>query len=386
MCGTYTPTALLILALSWPLTGLGQSTADSSLSNCLLDMNLVQAKVVEAKEGEISILYTAEVLHVYCGEDKLSGTKFSWTFWINYPELPLLKAGDVFISELWHDREKNEFGLSHPFNGFWWPAVERKDVHWPPTGEAKQYERAKAFAEAVEVIGRAKPSDRWDLLKKAAETQAPQGSSWAIRTIAETKPKWQDSFFHDLVLRGEFPVNGQIALDEVLSQKENPQLQDSEDRRNLIYYWVSVKLDDRDREMAMDRIRFLHENGELDHEILLYVVQGAVESRKLPDGEIAELLGFAQDCLQQAELEARTFELFMNQVREAKEPKTREAAAEGLRKSVLYYRGMINLVREMRDKTPDKNVAKILLQGLEAPIDERAFLTEFRGRTGQKAR
>src|SRR5215467_994938 len=196
---------------------------------------LAQAQVIHIEETNEFIVGTMQIMHVYCGPDKLLGKSFV----ARSPKsgednngtsiFPPVRLGEKGIWELRAIDDK----LYHV-------PIPRPGIPYPAREGDNTYASAMALAKVIEQVCKAESAKQLDLLRRYAFDRIPQISVWAIHFMSLADPQGRVRLFNDLISNiDSLSIQGQAALDEVLLYIGDNPWRTSERRLALLNKWVN---------------------------------------------------------------------------------------------------------------------------------------------------
>lgn len=222
------------------------------------DLFLVRAAVVSAEqeEGQVTILHTLRVEHVYGGAADIRGRTFSAysatepTPINPYATVPRLEVGEESI---WLLSESNQALHAQSWHNYMrWPV---RVVHkWQ---DGPNYQTISEFAERVEATSRQGGDQSLiDALRALAVDKNPYVSSWALSRllVPATKDELIAQFLDQLTLDDRVPVQGQVELDKVLVKVRGARWRESLKRYQLFTSWLEKPRADRDAYLIVNRL------------------------------------------------------------------------------------------------------------------------------------
>lgn len=336
--------------------------------------NLVLAEVRSLREEQGRILAVLKIVHVYKGLDDLGARLFNISA-IKGGESNLrilsfripLKEGESGIWLLRYKDDKIEVDRK-PYDVLQWIVLPaRKGV------ENSRFEEAKKWAEAVEMVTKADPKDRLDLMKKFTVNETPEISDWAFYVLAIGNTGDPSHFFDELLAKGKLSICGQIALDKAQSSVKGKAWNASGERLNLLQKCAAGPLSEYEAIRVVERLGDIQQAGEIEDKILLGILRTAVDNQQMPfeDRESALwVVGHISKC---GKDEGLAFKLLVDEIKGAKEEQIRLAAAHALRNFVPLDKERTAIVKTLKETIQDKRVADVLQEALEPRKEDKGM-------------
>jgi hypothetical protein len=344
----------------------GSSSAHPLQATLPIETILVQARVIHVDEDNGILVGTLEIMHVYCGPDKLLGN----TFVVHSPKsgqdstgtsvYPPLQLGEKGIWLLKVTDDKLNY-LSYPQNGVSWPARESQNT----------YANATALANVIEQVCKAESAKQLDLLQGYAFDRIPEISVWAIHVMSLTKPEDRVRLFNGLISNiDSLSIGGQAALDEVLSNIEDDPWRTSEKRLALLNKWVSKAMSKNDATLIIRRLDIAVQQSEFEDKTLLKLLETAIGNQGIPP--VARQNGIRTVGLiaKRAKDDRLAFEYLVRIIKESDEEEFKITAAYTIKNFVSIDRDKLSIIQSLKAQTTNKKVADALEEALKHPKNQ----------------
>jgi len=244
---------------------------------------LIKAEVIDVKNDEEGLRSLLKVTHVYCGADQLLGKTFSaytpksGVNWNGVYLIPAMHQGENGIFVLRYNPNRLPPGgtLAYTRNGAYgydFPAREKDNPN---------FNKARAYAETIEKISKAKPDDQIKLLKNYASSQKSPIGAWAISSLAAIQPDKMAAFIENLSTQ-KLPIKSQLAVDDVLLDLREATWPKSQVRFQLLQKIVDSKLDDTESRTIGRKIDTMLQSDKYADAQFLSLLNGFINNPSVP--------------------------------------------------------------------------------------------------------
>lgn len=322
---------------------------------------LVQARVqtVEADLSDGSTHATLEIIKVYAGPATANGKTFQ----------DISKVQDLRGTSAWPELKADEEGI--------WTLRDTADGLLPtsdPRVPFRTRSRARdnprhsqmiALAEAVAEYGHAKLDNRLAVLQSLALDKAPEVSAWAVRTIPSTaSDRATGKILDSLLVESRLPRLGQIALDELLCERQGKAWQTAEPRLKRLRSWMSDKVDEFDATASIRRVDLAAQKGELDDVTATELAMTAAQNDMFTVGVRREAIYLIGRIAQRTKNYAGSLNFLTGQVEKSEEKDLRWAAALTIRNFIPLDAESAKTAQGLIDRTADPRVVAALTEAI----------------------
>ncbi len=234
---------------------------------------IVQAKATSVTAGRVSD-FDLSIEHVFGGEQSLLGADVVGKSYArgNAGVLtlhPTLQVGEIGIW-LVPDARKGEALDAYTMNRMSQIVHIRLPARKLAGLADNNFDRALHWARAVEQLEPLDQEDRVQQLQDFAVEEDPTLSAWAIRVLATTGE--HSEFFWTLSRGDSISLPGEIALDDVMSDRDSDRWLQSPERDKLQRKWLEQPLDDQDSMMLLTHLNAaLYRGGISPHRFFEYL-------------------------------------------------------------------------------------------------------------------
>jgi len=325
-----------------------------------IQMILVQAWVVHLEENNGFIVGTLEITHVYCGPDKLLGNTFvahSTKSGEGRSIFPPLQLGEKGIWSL-HVHDEKLFGLRCLQYGVSWPSRESENT----------YANATALAKVIEQVCKAESAEQLELLQGYAFNGIPEISVWAIHVLSLANPEDWARLFNDLISNiDSLSIQGQAALDEVLSEIEDNPWRTSERRLALLNKWVSKAMSKDDAVLVIRRLDIAAQHSVLEDKIILKLLETVIGNNGIPPVARQYGIGLVGFIAKRDKDDGLGFEYLVRVIKDSDEDKFKMIAAHTIKNFLSIDGDRFPIIQSLRAQTTDREVAYALEEALKHP-------------------
>jgi hypothetical protein len=326
---------------------------------------LVQAQVTHLEESNGAIAGTLEITHVYCGPDDLLGKTFvahsrksaDLHGIIIYPPLQMGEKGIWSLKTI----DDKLYGLRDIEHGVSWPARESENT----------YADSTALAKVIEQVCKAESSAQLDLLRRSAFDPIPKISVWAIHVMSLADPENRTRLFNDLISNiDNISIQGQVAIDEVLSDIANDPWRTSEKRLALLNKWVGKAMSKDDATRVIQRLDSAAQHRELEDKTLLKLLQIVIGNQNIPSDARQYGIGLVGFIAKRDKDGGLGFEYLVRLIKESDEENFKMIAAHAIKNNVSIDGNRLSIIQSLKAQTTDKKVADALEEALKRPKNQ----------------
>lgn len=342
----------------------GDQGANPSIPmNILGTSAVISAEVVQLRDRGGTLDALLRISHAYLGPSELAGKTFTLSIskagWGNLGISPPPRQHEIGIWVVSRERGVIEADF---------PAMHSLGLVALPARDgiaANRFPEARAWAEAIEAAAKVAPGERINLLKRDALNGIHEVSAWAIFALDVANPEGIGQFFHDLIARDGFALGGQVTLDEVLCRRQGKAWLTSKLRREMLERWVRAKLPTFEAGLVLRRLDVSAQRAELNDETLLALVREAIANEGIPLPLRRHGFWIIGRIARKPDVGERLFAYMIEQIRGAKEREIRLGAAYAMKNFVPLDENRAKVVRDLRDRSEDAQLAKVLGEALE---------------------
>jgi hypothetical protein len=328
-----------------------------------IDTIIARAQVIHIEENNEFIVGTLQITHVYCGTDKLVGNTFV---------APSPKSGEdnngTSIYPPVRLGEKGIWGLRAIDDKLYCVRFPLRGAAWPAREGDSTYANATALAEVIEQVCKAESAEQLDLLRRYAFDRIPQISVWAIHVMSLADPQDRARLFNDLISNiDSLSIQGQAALDKVLSNIEDNPWRTSEARLALLNKWVSKATSKDDVALVLGRLDVAAQHSELEDKAILKLLETIIDNKGIPPAARLEGIRLVGFVAKRDKDDGLGFEYLVRIIKESDEENFKMIAAHSIKNFVSIEGDRFSIVQSLRAQTTDKEVAYALEEALKHP-------------------